>query len=302
MTEGNLGDVALDRNPDAEREASEYFETHEDKEKRLRNEDLEQDIRERQKYAKRSFNLTCVWIGFIMVSTAAQFVLNAIGKGIDRYQFVTLITTTNGTVLGFWLLVGRYLFRTVPPVSTTRIARPRADSPPSGTWGISPSRFCETIPLRYQRSLSPSLLWVARSVASWRSPIALISTIAWSVASRYANQTISNQLLSGGNMSGFGRGLGTQELILIEQRVTNDGRSVAVAYLLWLFLGVLSAHRFYLHRPGTAILQILLNCIAVGLVWTLIDAFLIPGMVRNDQAKLRDRLIREATAGMISRP
>lgn len=102
-------------------------------------------------------------------------------------------------------------------------------------------------------------------------------------------------------MSATGHGIGTAELILIEQRVTNDGKSIAVTYLLWFFLGFFSAHRFYLGRPGTAILQIFLNCIIIGLFWTLIDAFLIPGMVRNEQAKLRDRLIREATVGLMPR-
>jgi TM2 domain-containing membrane protein YozV len=95
--------------------------------------------------------------------------------------------------------------------------------------------------------------------------------------------------------------LGTQELLLIEQRVTNDGRGVGVAYLLWFFLGFFSAHRFYLRRPGTAVLQILLNCVAIGLVWVLIDAFLIPGMVRNENAKLRDSLIVQATTGRLPR-
>jgi TM2 domain-containing membrane protein YozV len=90
--------------------------------------------------------------------------------------------------------------------------------------------------------------------------------------------------------------LGTQELLLVEQRVTNEGRSVVVAYLLWFFLGWLSAHRFYLGRTGTALLQILLNLVVIGFVWVLIDAFLIPGMVREEHAKLRDELIRQAAA------
>jgi TM2 domain-containing membrane protein YozV len=98
------------------------------------------------------------------------------------------------------------------------------------------------------------------------------------------------------------QGLGTNELILIEQRVTNEGRTVGVAYLLWFFLGIFGGHRFYLGRPGTAILQILLNCIVIGIVWVLIDAFLIPGMVRNENAKLRDTLIRQASAGYLSKP
>jgi hypothetical protein len=45
-----------------------------------------------------------------MACTVAQFWLNAKGVGLDRYQFITLITTTSGSVFGFWLLVGRYLF------------------------------------------------------------------------------------------------------------------------------------------------------------------------------------------------
>lgn len=93
-------------------------------------------------------------------------------------------------------------------------------------------------------------------------------------------------------------GLGTQELILIEQRVANEGRTVLVAYLLWFFLGFLSGHRFYLHRPGTAIAQILLNCIVIGFVCVVVDVFLIPGMVRNENAKLRNDLIVQVAAGL----
>ncbi|MCJ2144584.1 TM2 domain-containing protein [Methylobacterium sp. E-066] len=85
----------------------------------------------------------------------------------------------------------------------------------------------------------------------------------------------------------------TQEKILIEQRVANEGPSVVLAYVLWFFLGFFSAHRFYLGRTCTAILQIVLNCIVVGLVWLVIDLFLIPGLVRAKQASLRARLTQE---------
>jgi TM2 domain-containing membrane protein YozV len=90
--------------------------------------------------------------------------------------------------------------------------------------------------------------------------------------------------------------LSTAQLTLVEQRVTNDGPSVAVAYLLWFFLGIVSAHRFYLGYPGTAILQILSYFIIIGFVWLLIDAFLIPGMVRNRQDDLRQRLMTNMLA------
>ena len=84
--------------------------------------------------------------------------------------------------------------------------------------------------------------------------------------------------------------LSTAELTLIEQRVTNDGPSTGVAYLLWLFLWWVSAHRFYLGRPGTAILQILSYFILVGFVWVLIDAFLIPGMIQDKRNEIRQRI------------
>ncbi len=84
--------------------------------------------------------------------------------------------------------------------------------------------------------------------------------------------------------------LTTEQHLLIETRVTNEGPSVVVAYLFWFFLGIFSALRFYLGRPGTAILQILTYFILVGFLWFLIDAFLIPGMVRSKQQDIRQRL------------
>ncbi|MBB4041237.1 TM2 domain-containing membrane protein YozV [Microvirga flocculans] len=84
--------------------------------------------------------------------------------------------------------------------------------------------------------------------------------------------------------------LTTEQHLLIETRVTNEGPSIVVAYLFWFFLGIFSAHRFYLGRPGTAILQILSFFVLIGFVWLFIDLFLIPGMVRSKQQELRQRL------------
>lgn len=86
--------------------------------------------------------------------------------------------------------------------------------------------------------------------------------------------------------------LNTQELMLIEQRVTNSSKSVGVAYLFWFFLFWLSAHRFYLGRPVSAIIQIISYFVLIGFVWALVDAFLIPSMVRQHQNETRERLIR----------
>ena len=83
------------------------------------------------------------------------------------------------------------------------------------------------------------------------------------------------------------------ELTLVEQRISNDGSNAGLAYLLWFFLWFVSAHRFYLGRPGTAILQILSYFVLIGFVWVLIDAFLIPAMVRENNDALRRRVMGE---------
>ncbi len=90
--------------------------------------------------------------------------------------------------------------------------------------------------------------------------------------------------------------LTTQDKILIEARIANDGPSVTAAYLLWFFLGFISAHRFYLGRPGTALLQIVSYFFIVGVIWWIVDAFLIPGMIRGKQDDLRQRYLTSALA------
>jgi TM2 domain len=90
--------------------------------------------------------------------------------------------------------------------------------------------------------------------------------------------------------------LSTQEQLLIETRIGNEGPSTAVAYLLWFCLGIVSGHRFYLGRPGSAILQILSYFIVIGVFWLLIDGFLIPGMIRQKQEELRHKMSVRALA------
>lgn len=77
-------------------------------------------------------------------------------------------------------------------------------------------------------------------------------------------------------------------------------KSVGVAYLLWFFLGSAGGHRFYTGRTGSAIAMlaltiagIALSVIGVGLVllaavgiWVIVDAFLIPGWIRNTNMRL----------------
>ena len=92
--------------------------------------------------------------------------------------------------------------------------------------------------------------------------------------------------------------LSTEQMMLIEQRVTNDGPSAGVAWLLLIFLGLLGAHRFYLGRAGSGVLMILANLTVIGgFIWLFIDLFLLNGMVRHRREEVRDRLTTRMLAG-----
>lgn len=102
--------------------------------------------------------------------------------------------------------------------------------------------------------------------------------------------------------------LSTQEQILIEQRVTNEAKSVGAAYLLWFFLGTLGAHRFYLGRTGSAVAQLILCVVGwlttfliIGFalltvlgIWWIVDAFLISAMISEQKEEIRQRLTDQA--------
>ena len=99
-------------------------------------------------------------------------------------------------------------------------------------------------------------------------------------------------------------------------------KSTGIAYVLWFFLGGLSAHRFYAGKTGSAVFQLLLiiggwtaifaggsvaafangangadvagsgvaivgvAMLALVALWLFIDLFLIPGMIRDRNSRL----------------
>jgi TM2 domain-containing membrane protein YozV len=76
-------------------------------------------------------------------------------------------------------------------------------------------------------------------------------------------------------------------------------KEVGIAYLFFLLLGGVGAHRFYLGRAGSAVLLLclwmggwLLAALLIGIpmiiaggIWLLVDLFILPSMVREENAR-----------------
>ena len=92
-------------------------------------------------------------------------------------------------------------------------------------------------------------------------------------------------------------------------------KSLLVAYLLWFFLWWAGAHHLYLRRYGSAAGYALLSIVGANLdmplalislivpVWWIIDAFLLPGLVRTTPARTpRDRAnVRSSTRVVVGK-
>ena len=95
-----------------------------------------------------------------------------------------------------------------------------------------------------------------------------------------------------------------QRQMLLEMRVSNEKKSVGLAYVLWFFLGLLGVHNFYLGSTGLGSFQlfgglgsvilffsgspligVLLFC--AWLVSFILDLFLIPARARRHSNSLR---------------
>jgi TM2 domain-containing membrane protein YozV len=86
-------------------------------------------------------------------------------------------------------------------------------------------------------------------------------------------------------------------------RYENAKKSIGVAYVLWIIAAVFGAHRFYMKRVSSAVVMLILSIIALPLVvfigpagfiitmlWAIVDAFLIPGWIRDYNNKLLETI------------
>ena len=105
-----MGDeVDVSRNPTVAAEGSQ-LENPDQESKRLKNRSDEQDIRERQKYAARAYEITQAWVSFLIAITLFQMLFKPFKMNLSEGEFIAVFTTTTASIFGFWLLVGRYLF------------------------------------------------------------------------------------------------------------------------------------------------------------------------------------------------
>src|SRR4051794_35190136 len=108
--------------------------------------------------------------------------------------------------------------------------------------------------------------------------------------------------MASGDPYASGHGLDTELMM----RYDASKKSALLAYVIWFFLGWAGFHRFYLGRITTGLLMLvilvvswLLHFVLIGFLgyliiipWWLIDALLIPGMTRDYNNRLIDRLRR----------
>lgn len=85
--------------------------------------------------------------------------------------------------------------------------------------------------------------------------------------------------------------LTSQELQMLSSEMAKRQKQAVVTWLLWFFLGTIGGHRYYLGRIGTAIAQTL-TLGGLG-IWTLIDLFLISGMIAKENENIEMNIIQD---------
>ena len=92
-------------------------------------------------------------------------------------------------------------------------------------------------------------------------------------------------------------GLTDNQKMLIEMKLANEAPNIGVAYLIWFVIGTFGGHRFYLGHKKSGIAMLVISLTFYGLIitaiWSLVDLFLIPSIVRERVDQVRQRLLLE---------
>lgn len=107
--------------------------------------------------------------------------------------------------------------------------------------------------------------------------------------------------------------LSNEEKMLVNSEVANNKKSVGVSYLLWFFLSSLGIHRMYLGRKFSGVMLLVLTIIGwvtlaifigwiflvVVAIWVLVDAFLLPGIVKAANDDMTEEFARKILAAKV---
>lgn len=85
-----------------------------------------------------------------------------------------------------------------------------------------------------------------------------------------------------------------REILIFNEERDHRIKSPLITWLLWLFLGGIGGHRYYLGNIGRGI-AMTLTLGGLG-IWALIDAFLIPAALRRDVHEVSQRVLIEIAA------
>jgi TM2 domain-containing membrane protein YozV len=114
----------------------------------------------------------------------------------------------------------------------------------------------------------------------------------------------------GGSLVAQKADLSERELALVESEMRSRSKSMLIAYVIWLFVGVLGGHRFYLGQRNagiaylvTFIIGLLLAFVLIGFLvlfilglLVLIDGLRIPGWLTRINSTTEQQVIGEVRA------
>lgn len=108
--------------------------------------------------------------------------------------------------------------------------------------------------------------------------------------------------------------LDQRELQMLESEMRSRGKNLTTAYLLWFFLGLFFAHRFYLKRSGgvflmATLISLVLCLVLIGIIFLIVlgfiwlaDAFRMSGFAEEYNGKLEGQIITEILAARAGGP
>ena len=85
--------------------------------------------------------------------------------------------------------------------------------------------------------------------------------------------------------------LTSEDLQLLSSEMSKKQKATGVTWLLWFFAGGFGGHRFYLGKTGSAV-GMLLTLGGLG-IWTLVDLFLLNGMIKDTNDKIENEILSE---------